>query len=98
MRDRIAQALARPGSTLAVYDEVQMAADHNYAKSDPADQLARFTKERERTIDLIKSVSAKHWVNTVVHPERGEQSASDLANLLLGHDTYHIEQLSAYLP
>ena len=33
----------------------------------------------------------------VLYPERGVQTVEDLANMLLGHDMYHVEQLSAYL-
>ena len=32
-----------------------------------------------------------------VHPERGEMAVEDQANMLLGHDLYHIEQLGRHV-
>lgn len=37
-------------------------------------------------------------LDTPLHPDRfTAREAEDLANLLLGHDLYHIEQLTEYL-
>jgi len=97
MRERIRQAVTNPGSTLVVYDEDQMAIENRYSKSDPNEQCALFARERSDTAEYIKTLSQDDLRKTVHHPERGERTADDLANLLLGHDLYHIEQLSEYL-
>jgi hypothetical protein len=96
MRERIRTAVSNPGTTIPAYDETQMALDHGYAESDPWEQAELFRRERQITAGLLHSFRAEDWGMQVIHPERGAQSAEDLANALLGHDLYHIEQLSAY--
>jgi hypothetical protein len=97
MRERIRTAATTPGQTIAAYDEGKMAVDHGYRSSDPHEQAELFRTERAITAEFLRSVTPDQWRNTVHHPERGPQSVEDLANLVLGHDLYHIEQLSEYL-
>jgi Mycothiol maleylpyruvate isomerase N-terminal domain. len=96
MRQRIATACTQPGATIEAYDEVAMAAERGYSLRDPIEQLEAFQRERGITAAYLRSLEGEVWSNTVRHPERGEQTTEDLANLLLGHDLYHIEQISAY--
>lgn len=98
MRERIRTALTAPGAVIQPYDEGQMAVDHRYATLDPWEQLEVFTRERAETAAFIRTLKEEDWSQTAHHPERGPQSVDDLANLLLGHDLYHIEQLAEYLP
>ncbi len=37
------------------------------------------------------------WGKAIVHSERGQMTTYDQANMMLGHDMYHIEHLSQYL-
>jgi hypothetical protein len=97
LRQRIATACSQPGSTIEAYDEVAMAAERGYSQSDPVEQLEIFERERQVTARFLRTLEGEVWSNAVRHPERGDQTTEDLANLLLGHDLYHIEQLSAYL-
>jgi len=97
MRERIVTGRAHPGARIEAYDEGEMAVANGYAKSDPEAQCALFLHERKITAKLLRELTAEEWKRTVVHPERGVLTLEDLANLLLGHDLYHIEQLSASL-
>lgn len=97
MRDRVRAAVESPGSTIQAYDEEQMALDHAYTKSDVVEQAQHFIDERKKTTLYVSSLSPEELARSVIHPERGPQSAEDLAGTLLGHDMYHVEQLSAYL-
>jgi hypothetical protein len=74
-----------------------MAVDHRYGETDPWEQAERFARERQVTAELLRGLPPEDWGRSVHHPERGPQSVEDLANLLLGHDLYHIEQLTEYL-
>jgi|SRR5579871_1053366 len=98
LRERIEAARTEPGTVIQVWDEGQMALDHGYARTDPEEQCALFIRERSLTAALVRGLAAEDWGKTVQHPERGVQSVDDMANLILGHDLYHIEQLSAFLP
>lgn len=97
MRDRIRIALAHPGSEIPAYDEGQMAIDHRYGELDPWEQAELFVRERRATAELLRGLKEPDWEKTVLHPERGIQSVEDLANTLIGHDLYHVEQLTEYL-
>ena len=98
MRGRIELACRTPGEVIAVFDEGEMAVENGYSGSDPLEQVRSFRRERQITVEFVANVHRRAWSNIVQHPERGPLSAYDLANLLIGHDLYHIEQLSAYLP
>lgn len=97
MRERIRTAVARPGSVIPAYDEGQVAIDHQYSDQDPWEQARIFARERLATEALLRGLGEADWRNSVEHPERGTQSVEDLANTLLGHDLYHIEQISEHL-
>lgn len=97
MLQRIKTARETPGGRIMKYDEAQMAIDHDYAHSDPSVQADRFIHLRAETATYLRTVNANEWTNVGIHDERGEQSVEDLANFLLGHDMYHLEQLSEYL-
>lgn len=97
MRNRVRTAVERPGSTVEVFDEGRMAVAARYHESDPVEQLRILTHERSRTIEYLRGLSRDDLQRAAFHPERGEQTAEDFANTFLGHDLYHIEQLTASL-
>jgi hypothetical protein len=97
MRGRIEQAVNAPGTVIPAYDEGQMAIDNNYAGSDINAQCTLWKGERAKTAEYVASLKGDDLQKSVTHPERGVQTVEDLANMLLGHDMYHVEQLTAYL-
>ena len=97
MRERIRAAAEQPGSVVNAYDEEQMARDHEYARSDPREQAGVLIRERAITVAYVRGILPEALAQSAFHPERGEQTVEDFMNIILGHDLYHIEQLSAYL-
>lgn len=95
--ERIAAPIASPGLTVAAYDEGELAERNNYAAKDPHEQAALYAVERQKTVALLKSLTEEQWRLSMKHPERGEMTVYDMANLLVGHDMYHVEQLVASL-
>jgi hypothetical protein len=95
--ERLRAAIVKPGSTINAYDESLRAVQNNYKASNPVEEAARLLDRREITVRFIREQAEGHWANTVIHPERGELSLYDLANVILGHDHYHIEHLTQYL-
>jgi hypothetical protein len=96
--ERIKGALERPGEAFLAYDEVEMAAANNYADRDVNEQLRTFAMERAETVALVRQIQPEAWENVAHHPELGDMKLSDIVNMLVGHDMYHIEQLTAVLP
>jgi len=60
---------------------------------DVAEQLEILKAERAKTIAFLQSLSTEQLGSTMVHPERGVSMVEDLANMLVGHDVYHVKQL-----
>lgn len=94
MLSRMKQCVSAPGSSIPAYDEGQMAIDNDYAGSDPESEIAKFQEARAATLSWLGSLKPADWSATAVHSERGEQSVYDIANTLVCHDVYHIEQLA----
>jgi hypothetical protein len=97
MRDRIRQAVEEPDSTITPIDEGDRAAEQNYAAWDIGETMANWKAERAKTLAYVRSVPGDRWHDPITHPERGPVSAADLTSMIVGHDTYHVEQLSAVL-
>jgi len=95
--ERLQTGVNNPGSTLTTYDIDQRSAEKGYGNTDMAEQLRRFSERRGATIAYIQDLSAEDFSKEVVHPERGRMTVGDVANMIVGHDSYHYEQLTAYL-
>ena len=94
MQARMVQCAESPGTILVPYDEAQMAIDNGYSHWDPKQSLAKYKQARTATVTWLEALEPDEWRLSAVHPERGELSIYDQANLLVCHDVYHIEQLS----
>lgn len=87
-----------PGGTLQGYDESQRAIDQNYAAVDPKEAVERWALARDESIRFFAEEAPAVWDNVARHTERGDISMSDLANMEIAHDTYHIEHLLTFFP
>jgi hypothetical protein len=94
---RMHTAVNTPGGRIEPYDEGEMAIAHKYSESDVQEQLRKFASSRAETAAYLRALPQSEWSKAGRHPERGEMSVIDQAGMLIGHDMYHIEQLSTYL-
>lgn len=95
--ERMVSPIANPGCTVDAYDEGELAAAKNYRAWDVAESVSAFALERAKTIELLRSLDTSQWEAYFTHPERGNMTVYDMANLLVGHDMYHVEQLVSVL-
>jgi hypothetical protein len=96
--DRMRTAVASPGARIETWDEGERAERFRYAESDPKETIGRWIDLRAETAEFLKMLPESAWIEAwVVHPERGRLSLEDQANMLLGHDLYHIEQYTQFL-
>ncbi len=95
--ERIVTPVSIPGSPVNAYDEGERAIERNYDATDVQEQIALFRAERMKTIEVLKGLSRVQLASTMIHPERGVSSVNDLANTMVGHDVYHIKQLTDLL-
>jgi hypothetical protein len=96
--ERMKAGVAEPGVQIEAYNEGDLAEKKRYRELELAEQLEAFTRARAETAAFLRERSDKDWTKTVLHPERGALTLADQANMLLGHDLYHIEHLTLYLP
>jgi len=96
-RERMEIALHSPGAKVTLYAEEERAVSERYCDKNLGDQLNRYEAERAKTIDLVASLTPDQLRSPYLHPALGMMVLEDQANMLLGHDLYHAEQLSAYL-
>jgi uncharacterized damage-inducible protein DinB len=97
-RGRMESAYKTPGITVEPKDEGQMAIDHDYASQDVHENLKKLIEERAKSAAFLKSIPVEAFRTPLVHPHMGQMYLEDYANMLLGHDMYHLEQITQYLP
>lgn len=83
------------GGAIQAFDEGQMAIDHDYASKDPMIVISDWEASRDKTIAFVEALSEEQMANEVVHPERGRMTVSDIANMIVCHDIYHLEQVAS---
>ena len=90
-------AVKTPGATVPRWHEDQEAISKNYAAWDLDESISKFEAERRETMEFLYQISEEDLKKTVDYESIRVFSVIDLAILELGHDCYHIEQLTEYL-
>jgi len=96
-RTRMELALAKSNPEIFVYDEGDRAIDQKYSELDIEEQFAHYATERKKTLAFLTSLTPSDYRRPYIHPANGQMVIEDQANMLIGHDLYHVEQLIGYL-
>lgn len=97
LRGRMQSAISSPLAVVPAWDEGQLATSQNYAGSDWNERLATWVLERAATVAFLTSLEPEQFNAQFTHQERGPMAIDDQAAFTLGHDLYHLEQLSALI-
>jgi uncharacterized damage-inducible protein DinB len=95
--DRITTAVEYPGNPVQGFSEDERAVEHHYADKDIHHELEVFENRRRDTVSYLLNLAEEDWSKTVIHSQNGEQSVMDIVQFVLGHDMYHVHQVSEYL-
>ncbi len=95
--ERVKGTVTEDNFQIVPYDEGKLAIERDYAHQDPQAALARFRAGRKAFLAYVDTLTPDDLDQMAFHPERGHMSASDQLNLTVGHDMYHIEQITARL-
>ncbi len=95
---RLRTGVTSDGAPVEVYDESVRAIEEGYATAQIQESIAKFRAERAKTLDYVKSLTEEQLAHTISHPELGPITISAYIWTMIGHDTYHIEQLVKVLP
>ena len=96
-RSRMELAVVQTNPMIVILDEDERAIEQGYAQLNLAEQIHKFQGQRDFTIEFLKGLAPGELRRAYIHPEFGEMLVEDQANMLLGHDLYHIDQLLTYL-
>ena len=95
--DRIALAVEYPGSQVEGEDETKRSIDHHYSTKDIHQELEVFDNRRRDTVAFLLGLAEDDWDKSIVHSQNGEMTVTELVRYIIGHDLYHINQVSCYL-
>jgi hypothetical protein len=92
---RCRRFIAEPGTQISAYDEMRWATALQYHDQNTATALELFKWLRGNTCDLIRSLPAGVWANTLDHPEMGTMTMDDWLDIYTRHIPEHIAQMQA---
>jgi uncharacterized damage-inducible protein DinB len=95
--DRMRQAQEYPGSQTPAFDPEQRSVEHHYADKDINHELIVFENRRRDLAEFLTDLPEEDWSKHVIHPRGGSMSIEQLANFVLAHDLFHLEQVSHYM-
>lgn len=84
-----------PGGAIQAFDEGQMAIDNDYASKNPMTVINEWDASRQKSVAFVEGLSEEQMASEVVHPERGRMTVADIANMIVCHDIYHLEQVAS---
>jgi len=104
LRGRLETAYQTPGASVQGIDEWVRGEEVGYGwvrgeevgygRMDLEDALAVFRSERARTLAFLEGLSEDDFGRDFVHSELGRMTIREYASNMLGHDVFHLEQLS----
>jgi uncharacterized damage-inducible protein DinB len=95
--DRITIAVEYPGKEVPNYDVDARAAEHHFSTKDVHHELEVFDNRRRDTMAYLLGLADDDWSKTVIHPTRGEITVKEMVQFIVGHDMYHLHQVSQFL-
>ncbi len=95
--DRLRLANESPGATITTFDTDQRAAEKHYCDRDLHHELDVFENRRRDLVDFLSHLSAEDWNKQFKHPELGEMSIDEYANIIMAHDLSHLCHAASYM-
>jgi hypothetical protein len=94
---RCRRFISEPGQAVMAYDQDTWTRALRYHEQSTADALALFRLLRLSSYNLIRSLPASVWSNTVAHPELGAINFDRWLDIYERHIPGHIEQMKKNL-
>jgi hypothetical protein len=95
--DRLRLAHESPGASTVSYDPDARANEKHYATRDIHHELDVFDNRRRDLVSFLKGLNPDEWEKSFHHPDLGEVSIKQYANLILAHDLSHISHAATYM-
>ncbi len=95
--NRMKAGVAEDGAEVFGIDEGVRAIEMHYGTTEVEVAIQAFKAARAETVAWLESLAPEDWAKHVIHSERGRLSTREHANMIVGHDVYHLEHLTQYL-
>lgn len=95
--ERLKRVRDEDNPTIEGLDEGELAQLHNYAISDPHQQLTLFRQRRARLVGYLRELETRDWSRGCLRPEIGSTNMEEMALIIPLHDTYHLLQVTEWL-
>jgi hypothetical protein len=90
---RIRLALAEESPPMPTYEQDAWKRRLQYLWRDPEAALALFQQTRYATAEILEHCGVEAWQRTIVHPQTGPLTVSDLVAVYVDHVTDHVGQI-----
>jgi uncharacterized damage-inducible protein DinB len=95
--ERLEKMRTQEKPTIQGYDPDDFLKKNNYAQIEIGVSLKRFQEGRAKILKTFESLELAQWGRTGHHTERGLISIHDLAQIVIGHDGYHLHQVAEWI-
>lgn len=85
--------LERPNEIPPPFNPIDWVTERNYIGQNYNEMLDKLLKERDESINWLKSLGDVSWNNSFEHPKLGTMTAKYFLNNWLSHDYLHIRQI-----
>jgi hypothetical protein len=92
-RTRVKCVLEDPAAPPPPFDPLVWVEERNYKEQNYDRVFSGFLKERENSVEWLRSIKDPEWSNAYVHPKLGPMSAYLYLTNWLAHDYLHMRQI-----
>lgn len=93
-RARTELVLETPEKPMPRINPQDWVTEREYMLKNYETMLSKFTEERERSVEWLRSLKNPKWDNCYMHPDRGALPATLFFKNWLAHDYHHIRQIN----
>ncbi len=95
--DRLRLAHESPGAAVESFDPDKRAHEKHYATRDLHHELDVFENRRRDLVDFLNHLGPDDWKKPFHHPDLGETTIDEYANIILAHDLSHLSHATSYM-
>lgn len=95
--DRLRLAHEAPGATVESYDPDARAKEKHYDQKDIHHELDVFENRRRDLVDFLSGLTPEDWKKQFHHPDLGETTIDEYANIIMAHDLSHLAHATSYM-
>ena len=96
-RQRVEAIVREPGCAIQGQDPGEVAKRNDYAAQDPRANLTRFSEGRAALVATLDGLDEADWAKAGKHSYLGPITVDQIAQFMVGHDAYHVRQISEWL-